>query len=1141
MKRSNAPRHVMPHFFPVRTIAALICVLAFTLASQRAQAQQTTYIESVQPALVANWGNLDYNTVDEAWAALQASDASNCGAGWTCTDDNLHPCLAGEGPQAYEWGQPEEYCWHWQRVSPSGHTDQGITGTIGNVPSCPSRPGGYVWTPHSVGSGHYQDSCQLTRTAIIPCDHCSGHGLQDANDTNYQREQDYSSGDGGLTFGRSYDSAYGRFRSGYDPAFVPPNQDSGNTSISGLVMIYNYQVNYPNGGWETFERNFTILNNSPSSSNAVFTDPTGARVEMSWDGTNGSSTSPFFKDHLTQQTVSGSTQWLLLRPSEDRLLGFDSTGHMLFSQRPDGRKTTLTYTSGALSGVSDDFGHALTVSMGTNGVSSITDPAGNSISYSYTDINKLNTITYQDSSVKSYVWDESTLSTGSAAPTDMLTGIVDESTTRFASFGYSNGKAVSTQYSGGANQFSISDPRNPYYGTGNITETDPLGTSRIDNYALVNGFPRLSQITQPDSSGSGTTTSTISYDSVGNPASRQDFNGNLTCYKYDSTRNLETIRVEGFASGASCPGNLSTYTASAPRRKITTQYHPTWNLPSGRAEPNRITTWVYNGQPDPTAGGATASCVPSGTTLADGSAPAVVCKRILQTTTDTTGSQGFSATTTGSPRIWTYTYNAYGQVLTAQGPRTDVTSTTTYAYYSCTTGTQCGELHTVTDPVGNVTTYNTYNAHGQPLTITDPNGVVTTLTYDTRQRLTSRQVGSETTGFTYWPTGLLKKVTLPDSSYVQYSYDNAHRLSQIADGAGNSIQYTLDAMGNRTAEKSYDPSSTLHRTHTRVFSSLNNLYQDINAANTSAVTTNYGFDNERNQTSISAPLSRNTTNVFDQLNRLKQVTDPGSGNTYFGYDGNDDLASVQDPLGNSTTYSYNGFGDLTQLVSPDTGTSGNSYDSGGNLSVATDARGANAHYSYDAANRVTSIVYKDSGGTTDQTLTLGYDSGTYGKGRLTTASDANHSLSWTYDAQGRVVGKGVTVGTVTLSVGYGYSNGNMTAITTPSGQSVVYGYNSNHQVTGITVNSTAVLSGVTYEPFGAVNGWTWGNSSTTRRSFNGDGLISQIVAAGVTLGYSFDNANRITGISDSSDSTLSWSYGFDTLDRALSPFPLTPT
>ena len=34
-----------------------------------------------------------------------------------------------------------------------------------------------------------------------------------------------------------------------------------------------------------------------------------------------------------------------------------------------------------------------------------------------------------------------------------------------------------------------------------------------------------------------------------------------------------------------------------------------------------------------------------------------------------------------------------------------------------------------------------------------------------------------------------------------------------------------------------------------------------------------------------------------------------------------------------------------------------------------------------------------------------YDAGTNGKGRLTGASDANHSMSWAYDTNGRVTGK----------------------------------------------------------------------------------------------------------------------------------------
>jgi hypothetical protein len=65
-------------------------------------------------------------------------------------------------------------------------------------------------------------------------------------------------------------------------------------------------------------------------------------------------------------------------------------------------------------------------------------------------------------------------------------------------------------------------------------------------------------------------------------------------------------------------------------------------------------------------------------------------------------------------------------------------------------------------------------------------------------------------------------------------------------------------MSNHTAENLYDPTSTLSRTHSNVFNSLSQLYQSINAANTAAVTTTFGYDSNGNQTTINAPLTRNT-------------------------------------------------------------------------------------------------------------------------------------------------------------------------------------------------------------------------------------------------------------------------------------------
>ena len=166
-------------------------------------------------------------------------------------------------------------------------------------------------------------------------------------------------------------------------------------------------------------------------------------------------------------------------------------------------------------------------------------------------------------------------------------------------------------------------------------------------------------------------------------------------------------------------------------------------------------------------------------------------------------------------------------------------------------------------------------------------------------------------------------------------------------------------------------------------------------------------------------------------------------------------------------------------------------------------------------------------------MTLTYDAGTYGKGRRTGASDANHSMSWVYDALGRVTSKAQTVGTVAKTVGYAYTNGNLTTLATPSGQSVVYGYNANNQVVSITVNSTTLLSGVTYEPFGPAKGWTWGNGTASSRTFDTDGKVTAVASAGNKT-YAFDDAFRITGITDTVTPANSYTYGYSNLDRLTS-------
>lgn len=474
------------------------------------------------------------------------------------------------------------------------------------------------------------------------------------------------------------------------------------------------------------------------------------------------------------------------------------------------------------------------------------DNAGSEVTFTYDESssivltgqpagNNLTTITYPDGARQVLHYNEQAQTLGTNLP-NALTGISDEpqpgGLARFATFSYDNaGRGASTEHASGADRFAIQFG-NSY---SSALVTDPLGSQRSIQMTTLFGSLRPLGQSQPGGAGCGPSSSAITYDANANVSSRVDFNNAKTCYASDLSRNLETARVEGMVSTDACPADVAGYVpvAGTAQRKVLTQWHPDWRLEARRAEPKKVTTWVYNGQVDPTVGGAALNCAP-GTALVDGKPIAVLCRQVEQATSDETGATGFSATAVGNPKITNYTYNQYGQVLTVNGPRTDVTDVTTYEYYADTQADwTIGDLKKVTNALSQVTQFTKYDRNGRVLEMLDANGVKTTNTYSPRGWLTSTVVtragggATQTTTYEYDGAGQLKKVTAPDSSFVNYTYDNAHRLTQVVDSAGNRVEYVLDAMGNRTAENWKDAGGVLKKTLTRTIDALNRVQQVV--------------------------------------------------------------------------------------------------------------------------------------------------------------------------------------------------------------------------------------------------------------------------------------------------------------------------
>jgi RHS repeat-associated protein len=962
-----------------------------------------------------------------------------------------------------------------------------------------------------------------------------------------------SGGPGGLEFSRYYSST-GYFR-------------ANDADISASKPDDHWRHNY--------QRSILTVTSQTGILGVLRTE----RGEQRYFGTNGKETLNIEGGAERLQFNAGAG-WTLTRANSD-IEQYNLSGQLKSVVTRSGQVTSLAYDAAArLSSVTDSFGKSLALTYDVSGrLSSLTDPLGQVTTYAYDAVGRLDTVNYVGNQVRRYHYE-------SPVGQWLLTGLTDESNSRFATYVYDSSKRViSSEHFGGAQRYEFTYYGSPMLSGAAAGVRDPLGTLRNYTYLASGGVLRANTISQPCPSCGGSNSQATTYDVNGNVASRTDFNGVQTTYTFDLARNLELSRTE--AAG----------TANA--RTTTTTWHATYRLPLTITEPAAAAT----------VGGAAGVKTTVFTYDAKGN---VLTKRVTAPKND-----GTAAT---ELRTWTWTYNALGQVLTVKDP---ANKTTTTVYYPATDTNvppkfTRGDVQTVTNTVGHVVTFNEYDKNGRLLKMTDANGLVTTMSYHPRGWLTSRAVANgtttETTNYTYDNVGQLTRVTLPDGSTLNYAYDDAHRLvgmsdlstgtapagngslrMQLANLSGNKIVYTLDNMGNRTGESNFDPTGLLAKTKTRVIDSLNRLQQDIGGttyatAPTTAVT-QYGYDNNANVTSTTDPVGRVTSNAYDALNRLVAVIDPYNGATKpttYVYDKANNLTRVTDPENKATDYTYNGHNNLITQNSPDTGSTKFTYNAMGNVVTKFDAANRCSLTTYDNLHRATATRYFASTNATtntaagcaaattatvtvEETHSTTYDSitatlgGSGGKGRISRISDATGRVDYVYNLNGRLISKtNVLTGATNPNdvVTYSYNaSGQLTTMTTPSGQTITYVYgaptSSNPgKVTGIQLNGIDVIKGSVYAPFGPNGGWTWGNSGATLAStpplnqhlrvFDKDYRPTAISSdpEGYNRNITWDQASRITGITVpgganptltlpgiSNAASLNQAFAYDQLDR----------
>ncbi len=298
-------------------------------------------------------------------------------------------------------------------------------------------------------------------------------------------------------------------------------------------------------------------------------------------------------------------------------------------------------------------------------------------------------------------------------------------------------------------------------------------------------------------------------------------------------------------------------------------------------------------------------------------------------------------------------------------------------------------------------------------------------------------------------------------------------------------------------------------------------------------TTSFTYDAVGQVTSVTSPSGRTKTLQWDAFGRNVSQSVNGASVGY-GYNYQDVLTGVQDPRGLVTSYGRNGYGDAQTQSSPDTGSSSYSYDANGNLLTRVNGAGMQETYTYDAADRVsTKTVWHPSGGSI--TYTFSYGTSGVEAGRLVQVSSASGlTLTYSHNQLGEVTSATQALsGSASLTTSYGYAaNGALTSITFPSGRTVAFGLDGASRPSSMTSGGTTLVSGIGYTPLGAVAGWTFGGGQSVVRAFDGAGRVASVSMPWGTRTYSYDNEDRIVGISDGLLGAAT--YGYDGFDRLTS-------
>ncbi|WP_405889592.1 DNRLRE domain-containing protein [Streptomyces sp. NBC_00133] len=393
--------------------------------------------------------------------------------------------------------------------------------------------------------------------------------------------------------------------------------------------------------------------------------------------------------------------------------------------------------------------------------------------------------------------------------------------------------------------------------------------------------------------------------------------------------------------------------------------------------------------------------VPAGSDCAPGVYPANATKYEYQTRLD-----GYSADmikkTSPEGRAWQFGYDSFGNLKTVTDPK-GVESSTAGDYTTSYTYDSYGQLTKAADANQHSTIYSDFGPTGYPNTITDALNESTTYVYDERGRVkqVTDALGKKTTqnydvfgrlmaGTTPKSTGVdlttpapeydandnVTKATAPDGAVSTGVYDNADEVTSATAPANNNTaaratSYTYDKVGNLKTTTEPKGTATSDATDYVTTNTYDTIYQLTDVTNANGDKVSYVYDNVGNATTVVDPKKNATADTgdfssktdYDLNHRPVKVTDSAGKYTQQSYDKDGLTVTSTDKENNTTTVVYDARGKQTEVKAPYDGSKTRStkyeYDQVGNVTKVITPRGTAAgsteafasRTEYDALNR----------------------------------------------------------------------------------------------------------------------------------------------------------------------------------------------